>query len=90
MFVKIVRHKGEDDAAQIEHTYECDHYETRFWRKDSSTGDRACLIIATKEGSRPMTSEIGEGDTAYFMNENGKTIDCIDWVDYRKSEASNP
>lgn len=86
MFVKIIRAKRKDDAAQIEKTYECDRYETRFWRQDTNTGDRVCLIIMTRNG-QDQAAEIGEGDGAFFMNENGRTIDSIDWRDHRVDEA---
>ena len=86
MFVKIIWQKREEAAAQIEKTYECDHFETRFWPKDKKTGGRMCLIVMTRNG-QDQTVEIGEGDGAFFMNENGRTIDSIDWRDHRLDEA---
>ena len=89
MFVKIVWEKKKKAVASIEHVYECNHYETRFWREGSNTGERMCLIIMTLNGQDQM-AEIGEGDGVFFMNENGRTIDSIDWRDYRVDEAPLP
>ena len=70
MFVKIIWDKPKEAEVQIEITYECSRFETRFWREGSDTGKRKCLIVMTRNGQEQW-AEIGEGDGAFFMNENG-------------------
>lgn len=88
MFVKIIRKYPKDAVALIEQVFECTRYEARFWPKDEELG-RSCLIIMTRNGQEESVG-IGEGDAAFFMNENGRTIDSIDWTDHRVDESPIP
>lgn len=79
MFIKVVR---PGKIAQIENVYECDKYELRFWEEESP---QKCLILMKKYPDRLVGSvEIERKNVGvYFMNEQGRTIDSIDWLDHR-------
>ena len=79
MFVKIVHTKPE----HIESVYECHRYKVRFFNLDAKTQiEKKCMISMEADG-RPGSIHVElemNNVVVYFMNNEGQTIDKMDWL----------